>query len=66
LELAQKDNLADNLPLAYEGMARAYAIAKENRFTREYINMACEALKAAKMSAEDKKKYNRTRLTKLS
>jgi tetratricopeptide (TPR) repeat protein len=58
LELTQKNNLSDNLPSAYEGMARAYAVAKENRSARGYINKARESLKAAKMSAEDKKVYS--------
>jgi hypothetical protein len=58
LELTQKNNLSSNLPSAYEGMARAYTIAKENRSARDYITKAREALKAAKMSAEDKKVYS--------
>ena len=58
LELTQKNNLSENLPSAYEGMARAYAVAKESRSAKEYINKAREALKAAKMSAEDKKVYS--------
>jgi len=58
LETTQKNNLAENVPSAYEGMARAYAIAGEERSAREYIKKAREALKAAEMSAEDKKVYS--------
>jgi tetratricopeptide (TPR) repeat protein len=59
LEITQKNNLTDNLPSAYEGMARAYAVAKENRPARDFIKKAREALdKATEMSAEDKKVYS--------
>jgi tetratricopeptide (TPR) repeat protein len=58
LETTQKNNLADNLPSAHEGMARAYAIAGEERSARDHIKKAREALKTAEMSAEDKKVYS--------
>jgi hypothetical protein len=58
LEITQKNKLSDNLPSAYEGMAHAYAVAKEERSARDYIKKAREALnKATDMSAEDKKIY---------
>lgn len=58
LDITQKNNLSDNLPSAYEGMARAYAVAKEKRSAMEYIKKAREALDKAKvMSAGDKKVY---------
>jgi tetratricopeptide (TPR) repeat protein len=59
LEITQKNNLSDNLPSAYEGMARAYAVAKEKRSSMDYIKKAREALaEATDMSAEDKKVYS--------
>jgi tetratricopeptide (TPR) repeat protein len=58
LEITQKNNLSENLPSAYEGMARAYAVAKEKRPAMDYIKKAREALdKATGMSAGDKKVY---------
>jgi tetratricopeptide (TPR) repeat protein len=58
LEITQKNKLSENLPSAYEGMARAYAVANEKRSARDYINKAREALKVANVSAEDKKIYS--------
>jgi len=59
LEITQKNKLSSNLPSAYEGMARAYVIAKEERSARDYIKKAREALnKATDMSAGDKKVYS--------
>jgi tetratricopeptide (TPR) repeat protein len=58
-EIFQNNNLSDNLPSAYEGMARAYAIAKDFQHGREYISKAREQLdKAAGMDSEDKKIYS--------
>ncbi|HXX87388.1 MAG TPA: hypothetical protein VEH86_02960 [Candidatus Acidoferrum sp.] len=59
LEITLKNKLSGNLPSAYEGMAHAYAVAKEERSARDYIKKAREALdKATDMSAEDKKIYS--------
>ena len=59
LDITKKNNLSDNLPSAYEGMARAYAVAKEKKSAMEYIKKAREALDKAKdMSTEDKKVYS--------
>jgi hypothetical protein len=58
LEITQKNNLSENLPSAYEGMARAYVIAKQNSSARDYIKKARDALKVAKIDAEDKKIYS--------
>jgi tetratricopeptide (TPR) repeat protein len=58
LEISQNNNLSENLPSAYEGMARAYAIAKDFQHARDYINKARKQLdKAAGMDPEDKKIY---------
>jgi len=58
LEIMQKNNLSDVLHTGYEGMARAYAIAKDNQSSRDYIRKAREQLnKATGLDAEDKKIY---------
>jgi len=57
LEITQKNNLLENLPSAYEGMARAYAVAKEKRSAMDYIKKAREALDKTAMTKEDKKVY---------
>jgi len=58
LEITQKNNIVDNLPSAYEGMARAYAIAKDSKSARDYVNKAHTQLeKMPEMSAADKKVY---------
>ncbi len=59
LEIMQKNNLSDVLHTGYEGMARAYAIAKDNQSSRDYISKAREQLnKATGLDAEDKKIYS--------
>ena len=58
LQITEKNNVSEHLPSAYEGMARAYVITKENRLARDYIKKARDALKAAKIGAEDKKIYS--------
>ncbi len=59
VEISQKNNLSENLPSAYEGMARAYAVAKDFKSARNYISKAREQLeKATGMDAEDKKVYS--------
>lgn len=58
LEITQKNNIVDNLLSAYEGMARAYAIAKDSKSARDYISKARMQLeKTPEMSAADKKVY---------
>lgn len=59
LEIMQKNNLSGILHTGYEGMAHAYAIAKDNQSARDYVSKAREQLdKAAGLSAEDKKVYS--------
>jgi tetratricopeptide (TPR) repeat protein len=59
LEISQKNNLSENLPSAYEGMARAYAIAKDYKSARDYVKKARDQLdKATSMNAEDEKVYS--------
>ncbi len=57
-ETCQKNNLSENLISAYEGMARAYAIAKDYRSARNYINKAREQLRVSTADDEDKKIYS--------
>lgn len=59
LEIMQKSNLSGILHTGYEGMARAYAIGKEHRSARDYINKAREQLnKATGLDDEDRKIYS--------
>ena len=55
----QKNNLSGILHTGYEGMARAYAIAKDNQSARDYISKARDQLnKATGLDDEDKKIYS--------
>jgi hypothetical protein len=56
LELVIKNNLADLLPSAYEGVARAYAIAQQPQLARDYIVKARKELESIR-DEEDKKIY---------
>jgi tetratricopeptide (TPR) repeat protein len=59
LEIMQKSKLSGILHTGYEGMARAYAIAKQYQSAREYINKARDQLnKATGLDDEDKKIYS--------
>ena len=56
LELVMKNDLSDLLPSAYEGMARAYAVAHQPQLARDYIVKARRELESIK-DKEDKKIY---------
>ena len=56
LDLCEKNGLKDLLPSAYEGMARAYATAKNAEEARRYLEMARKELELVK-DAEDRKIY---------
>ncbi len=59
LEGMEKNNLTEILHTGYEGMARAYALAKDYQRARDYIKKAREQLdKATGLDAEDKKIYS--------
>ncbi len=58
LETCQKNNLSEILSSGYEGMARAYAIAKDYKSARNYINKAREQLRVTTVDDEDKKIYS--------
>jgi hypothetical protein len=56
LELVVKNNLSELLPSAYEGMARAHAVAQQPQLARGYIVKARKVLESIK-DEEDKKIY---------
>jgi hypothetical protein len=58
LETCLKNDLSDILVSAYEGMARAYAIAKEYRLASECINKARQQLRNVVLDHEDSKIYS--------
>jgi tetratricopeptide (TPR) repeat protein len=58
LEICQKNNLSENLLSAYEGIARAYAIAKDYQSARAYVNKAREQLSVSAADDEDRKIYS--------
>ena len=49
LEVSQKNNLSERLISAYEGMARAYAVAKRYPSAREFVNKAREQLRVSSL-----------------
>ena len=56
LELVISNNLSELLPSAYEGMARAYAVAQQSQLARDYIVKARKELESIK-DEDDKKIY---------
>jgi hypothetical protein len=58
LETCQKNNLLGLLVSAYEGMARAYAVAKEYGLSREFIDKARRLLRSKVVEDEDLKTYS--------
>ena len=56
LDLTIKNNLSELLPPAYEGMARAYAVAQQPQLARDYIVKARKELESIE-DKEDKKIY---------
>ena len=58
LEISEKNNLSERLISAYEGMARAYAVAKEHSSAKEFINRAREQLRNVSLDADDMKTYS--------
>ena len=57
LEICEKDNLSEVIISAYEGMARAYAVAKDQQSAKSYIHKAREQLARLAADDEDKKIY---------
>src|ERR1700758_1369548 len=58
LEISEKNNLSERLVSAYEGMARAYAVAKKYPSAKEFINKAREQLSIVSLDIEDLKTYS--------
>jgi len=58
LETSQKHNLSERLISAYEGMARAHAVAREYPLAREFVSKAREQLRIANLDDEDRKTYS--------
>src|SRR3989440_10637240 len=58
LETSQKHSLSERLISAYEGMARAHAVATEYPFAREFVSKAREQLLAVSLDDEDRKTYS--------
>lgn len=56
LDLCQKNNLSELLTSGYEGMARAYAVAKDAKQAKEHIQRARLQLELVK-DEEDRKIY---------
>jgi hypothetical protein len=56
LEISQKHNLSERLS-AYEGMARAHAVAREYPLTTEFISKARDQLRSVSLDDEDRKTY---------
>jgi len=56
LDLCVKNKLSDLLPSAYEGMARAYATAKDAQEAIDYLAKARKELESVK-DKEDRKLY---------
>ena len=57
LELMIKNNLSDLLPSAYEGLARAYAVAQQPQLARDYVVKAQKEMESIK-DEEDRKIFS--------
>ena len=58
LDICQKNDLSEILISAYEGMARAYATAKDYSSAGNYVNKARGQLGVSDVNDEDKKIYS--------
>ena len=58
LEISQKHNLSERLISAYEGIARAHAVAKQYPLATEFVSKAREQLRAVSLDDEDRKTYS--------
>jgi hypothetical protein len=57
LEVCEKNNLSEFLCSAYEGMARAHAVARNNGAATSYLKKARAQLDSADIDKEDRKVY---------
>ena len=58
LETSQKHNLSERLISAYEGMARAHAVATEYPLARVFVSKAREQLRAVSLDDENRETYS--------
>jgi tetratricopeptide (TPR) repeat protein len=57
LEICQRNELPEILHTAYEGIARAYAVASDHESAKEYLKKAREQLDKLTIGDEDRKAY---------
>jgi hypothetical protein len=57
LEICTRQNLPEILATAYEGVARAYAVAEDYAIARRYLKLARDQLNTLDLGAEDRKAY---------
>ncbi|HVH16527.1 MAG TPA: hypothetical protein VNA15_12545 [Candidatus Angelobacter sp.] len=58
LEMSEKNDLSERLVSAYEGMARAYSVARDYSLAREFLDKARQQLRDASLDEEDRKTYS--------
>lgn len=58
IETSQQHSLSEQLVSAFEGMARAYAVAKKYPSAKEFVNKAREQLRKVSLDAEDLRTYS--------
>lgn len=58
LEISERNNLSERLVSAYEGMARAYAVAEKYPSAKEFIDKAREQLRSVGLDADDRRTYS--------
>src|SRR5437899_11662568 len=54
-EISKNLNLSEGLIFAYDGMARAHAVAREYPLAREFVSKAREQLRVVSLDDEDRK-----------
>jgi len=57
LSISERNGLAEIIPSAYEGVARAFATAKDSKQAREYLAKARRKLNKLALESEDREIY---------
>lgn len=57
LDICKRERLSETLATAYEGVARAYAVAGDHEASVKYLKLARSQLKTLDLEAEDKRVY---------
>jgi len=57
LDACRRENLTEILVPAYEGLARAHAVARERSLARKYLKLAQKLLRTLDLESEDKRIY---------